>query len=94
LSNSFLEAVGVNRLDDALLSPLLKQADLVSAGLEEHAHPVGVVVHGEVSQPGAGVGVHHNLVAAVDVDDDVLAGHGVLVVVLVVLVKDGGNLLT
>ena len=54
---------------------------------------MGVVVHGEVGQPGAGVGVHHDLVAAVDVDDDVLTGHGVLVVVLVVLVKDGRDLL-
>ena len=55
---------------------------------------MGVVVHGEVGEPGAGVGIHHDLVSAVDVDDNVLAGHAVLVVVLVVLVEDGGNLLT
>ena len=83
----------MDRLVQPLLGPLLEQADLVGAGLEQHADPVGVVVHGEVGQPGAGVGVHHDLVAAVDVDDDVLTGHGVLVVVLVVLVKDGRDLL-
>jgi len=55
---------------------------------------VGVVVHREVGQPRAGVGVHHNLVTALHVNNDVLAGHGVLVVVLMVLVEDGGNLLT
>ena len=53
-----------------------------------------VVVHGEVRQPGPGVRVHNDLIAAVDVDDDVLAGHTVLVVVLVVLVEDGCDLLT
>ena len=52
-----------------------------------------VVVHGEVSQPGAGVGVDHDLVPADAVDHDALPGHRVLVVVLVVLVEDGGNLL-
>ena len=52
-----------------------------------------VVVHGEVSEPGAGVGVHHHLVPLHAVDDDGLASHAVLVVVLVVLVEDGGNLL-
>ena len=83
----------MDRLVQPLLGPLLEQADLVGAGLEQHADPVGVVVHGEVGQPGAGVSVHHDLVAAVDVDDDVLTGHGVLVVVLVVLVKDGRDLL-
>ena len=54
---------------------------------------MGVVVHGEVGQPGAGVGVHHDLVSPLHVHDDVLAGHAVLVVVLVVLVEDGGDLL-
>merc|ERR1719414_2290774 len=58
------------------------------------SNPVGVVVHREVREPGAGVGVHHDLVSALHVDDDVLPGHRVLVVVLVVLVKDGGDLLT
>ena len=52
-----------------------------------------VVVHGEVRQPGAGVGVHHDLVPALHVQDDVLPSHRVLVVVLVVLVEDGGDLL-
>lgn len=88
-----LESVGVDRLGDALLGLLLEQTDLVRVGLEQHAHPVGVVVHGEVCEPGAGVGVHHDLVPAVHVDDDVLAGHRVLVVVLVVLVEDRGDLL-
>ena len=55
---------------------------------------MGVVVHGEVGEPGAGVGVHHDLVSALHVDDDVLPSHRVLVVVLVVLVEDGGDLLT
>ena len=55
---------------------------------------MGVVVHGEVGEPGAGVGVHHDLVTSLHVHDDVLASHAVLVVVLVVLVEDGGNLLT
>ena len=63
------------------------------AGLEQKTDPVGVVVHGEVGEPGTGVGVHNDLVAPLDVQDDVLTGHGVLVVVLVVLVKDGGDLL-
>ena len=69
-------------------------ADLLLAGFEQKADPVRVVVHGEVSQPGAGVGVHHDLVPALHVQDDVLPSHRVLVVVLVVLVKDGGDLLT
>ena len=67
---------------------------LLLAGLQQESNPVGVVVHGEVGQPGAGVGVNHDLVSALHVNDDVLSGHGVLVVVLMVLVEDGGNLLT
>jgi len=55
---------------------------------------VGVMVHWEVSQPCTGVGVHNNFISTVDIDYDVLAGHAVLVVVLMVLVKDGSNLLT
>ena len=55
---------------------------------------MSVVVHGEVSQPGAGVGVNHNLISTLNIDDDVLPSHRVLVVVLVVLVEDGGDLLT
>merc|ERR1719225_697722 len=58
------------------------------------ANQVSVVVHGEVSQPGAGVGVNHNLISTLNSDDDVLPSHRVLVVVLVVLVEDGGDLLT
>ena len=69
-------------------------AHLLLAGLQQESDPVGVVVHGEVGQPGAGVGVHHDLVPALHIDDDVLPGHRVLVVVLVVLVEDGGDLLT
>ena len=46
---------------------------------------MGVVVHGEVSDPGAGVSVDDDLVTLFDVDDDGGAGHRVLVVVLVVL---------
>ena len=52
-----------------------------------------VVVHGEVGQPGAGVGVDHDLVPADAVNHDALSGHRVLVVVLVVLVEDGRHLL-
>ena len=68
-------------------------SDLLLAGFEQESDPVCVVVHGEVRQPGAGVGVHHDLVPALHVQDDVLPGHRVLVVVLVVLVEDGGDLL-
>ena len=71
-----------------------RKPHLLLAGLKEKSNPVGVVVHGEVGQPGAGVGVNHDLVSALHVNDDVLSGHGVLVVVLMVLVEDGGNLLT
>ena len=66
---------------------------LVLIGLEQDAHPVRVVVHGEVSEPGAGVRVDHDLVPADAVDHNALAGHRVLVVVLVVLVEDGRHLL-
>ena len=48
---------------------------------------MGVVVHREVGEPSAGVGVDDDLVALLQVDDDGRAGHGVLVVVLVVLKK-------
>ena len=72
----------------------LMKTHLLLAGLQQESNPVGVVVHGEVGQPGAGVGVNHDLVSALHVNDDVLSGHGVLVVVLMVLVEDGGNLLT
>ena len=67
---------------------------LLHVRLEQETNPVSVVVHGEVSEPGAGVGVHHHLVPLHAVDDDGLASHAVLVVVLVVLVEDGGDLLT
>merc|ERR1719189_2073355 len=77
----------------ALIRLLLQLLSLLLAGFEQEADPVRVVVHGEVRQPGAGVGVHHDLVPALHVQDDVLTGHRVLVVVLVVLVEDGGDLL-
>ena len=66
---------------------------LILIGLEQDAHPVRVVVHGEVCEPGAGVRVDHDLVPADAVDHDALASHRVLVVVLVVLVEDGRHLL-
>merc|ERR1711934_28062 len=89
----FKEIFSTN-LGNGLLSLLPHLVELLLAGLQHESNPVGVVVHGEVGQPGAGVGVHHDLVSALDIDDDVLAGHRVLVVVLVVLVEDGGDLLT
>merc|ERR1712209_83194 len=90
---SFLEILFSN-LGDGLLCLLPHQVELLLAGLEEESNPVGVVVHGEVRKPGAGVSVNHDLVSALHVDDDVLPGHRVLVVVLVVLVEDRGDLLT
>merc|ERR1711934_38056 len=89
----FKEIFSTN-LGDGLLGLLPHLVELLLAGLQQESNPVGVVVHGEVGQPGAGVGVNHDLVSALNIDDDVLAGHGVLVVVLVVLVEDGGDLLT
>ena len=97
LSSCRLEAVGFGLLSVAvgqtLLGLLPHEIDLLLVRLEEETHPVGVVVHGEVGQPGTGVGVYHDLVTAVAVDQDGGASHGVLVVVLVVLVKDGGDFL-
>merc|ERR1711934_582862 len=84
----------LTNLGDGLLSLLPHLVELLLAGLQQESNPVGVVVHGEVGQPGAGVGINHDLVSALHVNDDVLSGHGVLVVVLMVLVEDGGNLLT
>merc|ERR1711934_666186 len=89
----FKEIFSTN-LGNGLLSLLPHLVELLLAGLQQESNPVGVVVHGEVGQPGAGVGVNHDLVSALHVNDDVLSGHGVLVVVLMVLVEDGGNLLT
>merc|ERR1712121_582971 len=80
-------------LGDGLLGLLPHQVELLLAGLEEESNPVGVVVHGEVREPGAGVSINHDLVSALHINDDVLPGHRVLVVVLVVLVKNGGDLL-
>merc|ERR1719427_958118 len=65
--------------------------DLLLAGLQQKTNPVGVVVHGEVSQPSTSVGIDNNLISSLDIHDDVLACHAVLVVVLMVLVEDGGN---
>merc|ERR1712077_152502 len=93
ISGNFRKLLSTN-LGDGLLGLLPHQVDLLLAGLKEKSNPVGVVVHGEVGEPGAGVSVNHDLVSALHVDDDVLPGHRVLVVVLVVLVEDGGNLLT
>ena len=80
-----LESVDGLSVVDAILGGLLESGDLVVRGLEEEPDPVGVVVHGEVGEPSAGVGVDHDLVALLQVDDDGGAGHGVFVVVLVVL---------
>merc|ERR1712020_254784 len=93
ISGNFRKLLSTN-LGDGLLGLLPHQVDILLAGLKEKSNPVGVVVHGEVGEPGAGVSVNHDLVSALHVDDDVLPGHRVLVVVLVVLVEDGGNLLT
>jgi len=82
-----------SNLGDGLLSLLPHCVELLLAGLQQESNPVGVVVHGEVGQPGAGVGVHADLVALLQAQQDGGAGHGVLVVVLVVLVEDGGNLI-
>ena len=68
-----------------------RNTDLLLAGLEQESNPVGVVVHGEVSQPGTSVGIHNNLISSLHIHDDVLACHAVLVVVLMVLVEDGCN---
>merc|ERR1719445_3045560 len=68
-----------------------RNTDLLLAGLEQESNPVGVVVHREVSQPGTSVGIHNNLISSLHIHDDVLAGHAVLVVVLMVLVEDGCN---
>ena len=82
---SVLESVDRFSVLDALLGGLLESHDLVFRRLQQKSDPVGVVVHGEVGQPGAGVGVDDDLVALLQVDDDGRAGHRVLVVVLVVL---------
>ena len=89
-----INAMPVHNIDQyGKLRTLDINAHLLLAGLQQESDPVGVVVHGEVGQPGAGVGVHHDLVPALHIDDDVLPGHRVLVVVLVVLVEDGRHLL-
>ena len=77
----------------ALLYCLPQHLGLDHVRLEQQSHPVSVVVHGEVGQPGASVGVHHHLVPLHTVHDNGLPRHAVLVVVLVVLVEDGGDLL-
>merc|ERR1719427_910142 len=65
--------------------------NILLAGLQQKTNPVCVVVHGEVSQPSTSVGIDNNLISSLDIHDDVLACHAVLVVVLMVLVEDGGN---
>ena len=52
---------------------------------------MGVVIHGEVGQPGTGVSVYAHLIALFQVEQNSVAGHGILVVVLVVLVENGGH---
>merc|ERR1711963_278189 len=48
----------------------------------------------KVSQPSSSVCVDNDLIASLHIEDDVLTGHTVLMVVLVVLVEDGSNLLS
>ena len=81
-----INAMPVHNIDQyGKLRTLDINAHLLLAGLEQESDPVGVVVHWEVGQPGAGVGVHADLVALLQAQQDGGAGHGVLVVVLVVL---------
>ena len=49
-----------------------KISHLIFVWLEQQSDPVCVVVHGEVSQPGASVGVHNDLVALGKVQHDSL----------------------
>merc|ERR1719427_1347666 len=74
-----------------LFSCLPQGFNLLLAGLQQKSNPVGVVVHGEVSQPGTSVGIDNNLISSLDIHDDVVACHAVFVVVLMVLVEDRGN---
>merc|ERR1719430_292084 len=87
----FLMSVHCDRFLDSLLDLFSHEVGLSLAGLQQKSNPVGVVVHGEVSQPGTSVGINNNLISSLDIHDDVLACHAVLVVVLMVLVEDGGN---
>ena len=80
-----LKSVDHLAIFDALFRCFLESGNLVLGGLEEEPDPVGVVVHGEVCEPSAGVSVDDDLVALLEVDDDGGACHRVLVVVLVVL---------
>ena len=56
-----LESVDHLAVLHALLGGLLEPEDLLLRGLEQESDPVGVVVHREVSDPGAGVSVDNNL---------------------------------
>ena len=67
---------------------------LFLAWLEEETNPVGVVVHGEVSQPGASVGVHADFIALFEVEQDGGSSHGVLMIIFMILIKNGSNLFT
>ena len=44
------------------ITPRPRVTYLLLAGLKQEPDPVGVVVHGEVGQPGAGVGVEYSIV--------------------------------
>ena len=83
LSNRVVSQIRIYLSSPAYILFLLKICtDLLLVGFKQHADPVCVVVHWEVRQPGAGVGVHHHFVTTKAVDDDCLARHAVLVVVL------------
>merc|ERR1712228_191849 len=65
----------------SILNSLPYGVHLFLTWLEQQPHPVCVVVHREVCQPGPGVRVDDNLISLLDITDDVLSCHGVLVVV-------------
>ena len=52
---------------------------------------MGVVIHGEIGQPGTGVSVNAHLIALLQVEQNGVAGHGILVVVLMVLIENGSD---
>ena len=75
-----------------MLVLMVSMTHLLLTGLQKKANKVSVMVGGEVSQPGAGVGVQGDLLSSLHVVHHVGPGHAVLVVVLVVLVKHGCDL--
>ena len=66
----FLVSVHCDRFLDSLLDLFSHEVGLSLVGLEQEADPVGVVVHGEVSQPGASVGVYNNLVSSLNLSQN------------------------